>query len=335
MNKVLIIILLLSSFSLLAKDCLVTRAAFDIGSGTTKLKVAQVNTCKKKIEKILLEANREVGYKQALKDSKNNKLNKLIVKKGIAMLKELKAQAQRFMPESYTAVATSAFRTAKNGKKVARKISKKLGFKINIISQQKEAEIGFVGASALTDKKLNEIVVWDIGGGSMQMTAYNNNGNYDIYKGKLAAVSFKNHVIYEVQNHNGEIPTTPNPITEEDKVLALKDARDYAKNTVPKSIMKKIKSEKTLVLGIGGVHYFSIGENVSETNTYSMDMILNHLNKSLYLTDEQLGGGKYVSTDITNLILVAGFMEELQINEVKTIKVNMADGLLINPSLSK
>ena len=335
MKKLLLGLLLIASQSVLSDECIKTRAAFDIGSGSTKLKVAKVDTCNQKIAKILLEANREVGYKQALKENKKNRLSRKIINYGIIKLRELKSLAESYGAESYTAVATSAFRTAKNGKRAAKRISRKLGFKINIISQEKEAKIGFVGASVIAKKDLKDIVVWDIGGGSMQMTTYEGNEKYNIYKGKLASVSFKNHVIDEVQKHGDDRPKSPNPISLSDSELAQRDARIHAKNTVPDSIVKKLKSSETEIIGIGGVHYYSIGKKVTDNKVYDLNMVNNQISKSLSLTDEQLGGGKYVSTDITNLILVSGFMEELQIPQVKTGKINMADGLLIMPSLAE
>jgi exopolyphosphatase/guanosine-5'-triphosphate,3'-diphosphate pyrophosphatase len=333
MKKVLTGIIMLSSTFLMANDCIKTRAAFDIGSGTTKLKVAKVDICKQKIIKLLFESNRAIEYKQALKQSQNNTLNSKILTDGIKHLKALKSEASHYNPSSYVAVATSAFRTAANGRNAAQRLSRESGVDIAIISQEKEAKIGFVGASVISDNDLRNIIVWDIGGGSMQMTSYEGNGKYNIYKGKLASVSFKNYLIEKVQKKDIKETISPNPISEDESQKSLRDASVHAKNTIPKSIIDKLRSGNIQVLGIGGVHYYSIGKNVSESKTYSLEMVTNHISEKLNLNDKQLGGGKYVTTDISNLILVAGFMKELEIESVKTGKINMADGLLIKPSL--
>ena len=48
------------------------------------------------------------------------------------------------------------------------------------------------------------------------------------------------------------------------------------------------------------------------------------------LTDTEIGG-KYAATEISNLTLVLGFMNELGIEKVMTVKANMAHGILIYP----
>ncbi len=48
------------------------------------------------------------------------------------------------------------------------------------------------------------------------------------------------------------------------------------------------------------------------------------------LTETEIGG-KYAATDVSNLALVLGFMKELEIEKVKTLKANMAHGILIYP----
>jgi exopolyphosphatase/guanosine-5'-triphosphate,3'-diphosphate pyrophosphatase len=48
------------------------------------------------------------------------------------------------------------------------------------------------------------------------------------------------------------------------------------------------------------------------------------------LTDSEIGG-KYAATDVSNLALVLGFMKELKIDKIRTLKANMAHGILIYP----
>lgn len=333
MKILILLILTLVSFNLFAVDCIQTNAAFDIGSGTTKMKIAKVDICKHKIIKILFESNRSVEYKQALKESKSNILEERIIKVGIKKLLELKAEAKQFNPKSYLAVATSAFRTAVNGEKIAKQISKETGIFIKVISQEKEAEIGFVGASLGLESNLENYIVWDIGGGSMQMTTVNSQGKYSIYEGKLASVSFKNHIIEKIQKKNINKVKSPNPISKTEKNIAISYASEFARSTIPADIIAKLKKANTNIIGIGGVHYFSIAKKVSGSENYSLKMLEDQITKNLNRTDSELGDDEYVSTDTVNLILVAGFMKEFGIKEVKTKKINMTNGILIMPSL--
>ena len=69
-----------------------------------------------------------------------------------------------------SAVATEVFRQASNGGAFVQSLSKRVNFPITIIDQKKEATLGFWGAVGLTQKPKDDIVVWDIGGGSSSKT---------------------------------------------------------------------------------------------------------------------------------------------------------------------
>jgi len=335
MKKIIPFIILIFTHSLFATECLQTNAAFDIGSGTTKMKVAMVDICKHKIIKILHESHRSVGYKQALKESKKNILDKKILTLGVEKLNEIKKEASSFKPKSFIAVATSAFRTASNGAQAALELTKKTGIDVNVISQIKEAEIGYIGAIDFSQDKIKTILVWDIGGGSMQISQSDDLKKFLVYEGKLAAVSFKNYIIEKIQEKKISKTISPNPMSLNEKNKAILYAREFARNTIPKDLQSKLKDKKSTLIGIGGVHYFSIASKVNTEEFYTIGMLRKKIQESLNKSDHELGGGEYISTDLSNLVLVAGFMEEFGINEVRTRKVNMATGLLKLPSILK
>ena len=56
------------------------------------------------------------------------------------------------------------------------------------------------------------------------------------------------------------------------------------------------------------------------------------ISKNILLDDKSLGGGDFVDTLVTNVILVEGLMNELKIKNVTAFKVNLADGVLASPS---
>ena len=317
-----------------ANDCIEIRAAFDIGSGTTKMKVAKVDTCEQKIVEMLLQQNEPVGYKEALKLSKKNNLETAIINKGVDVLINMKNKAMEFKPESFIAVATSAFRTANNGERAKNLIQEKTGIKIKIIDQKAEGELGFAAASDLVDAKLEQIVVWDIGGGSMQMTTLDENQDIEMYSGKVASVSFKNHIIENVQYNNlGEV-NTPNPMSTADYNLARRDAFAIAALTVSRKLRDKLLKPDTVLVGIGGVHFYSVASNVSTNSYYTKDQVNERIAENLGKTDAEIGG-EYAATDLSNLILVKGFMDALQVEEVHVGNINLATGLLLAPKFAE
>jgi exopolyphosphatase/guanosine-5'-triphosphate,3'-diphosphate pyrophosphatase len=333
MNKVFVLLCLsLISFMTYANECLETRAAFDIGSGATKIKVAQVDICKQKIFKVLLNTSEPVTYKESLMNSSDNTLPMSIIQKGIKAINSLKTKASTHNPTLYIATATSAFRTAKNGVEAIKILNEKTGVKIKIISQEEEAKIGFVGATVYSNVAIEDTIVWDIGGGSMQISSYLGNDKFSIYKGKLASVSFKNYIMNYIQQKPIQAKT-PNPISDSEYIRAEDVARIFAQITVPEKIKRKLNQEKTEVIGIGGVHYSSLLRRMTQENRYNVFMLESYIHKLINKTDSELGGGKYVSTDVTNPILVLGFMDALGIQEVTAVDVNLADGLLVMPEI--
>lgn len=78
------------------------------------------------------------------------------------------------VPDNKTwVVATSAFRSAKNGKALAEEIEKRTGFGIQIIDGSQEAEYIYYGAKTALDIGNTTSLVMDIGGGSVEFIVAN------------------------------------------------------------------------------------------------------------------------------------------------------------------
>lgn len=304
--------------------CITVKAAFDIGSGSTKIKVARINTCKGKILKYLLEKQLQVSYKESIK--KRKYFSKKIMKKGLKSLRKLKKLAEEFKPSKYIGVATAAFRNASNSKQFIDKLNQQLNINIKIISQEEEAKLGFYAGVASQNKNPQSVVVWDIGGGSMQITAYSKRKQFSVYKGQLASNSFKNLIISKIKKKNIERVSTPNPISLKEMNESLKLALSEAKN-VPPFIKKKIKSGSS-ILGIGGVHYYSIRAQLKNKNAkfYTYKEIEKIMKASVGKPNAK---EKYASSKYSNLILIFAYMKELGIKKVALAKINLADGLLL------
>ena len=319
------------------RNCLEIRAAFDVGSGVTRMKIARVNKCLKKIEKILFEETIPVSYKEdllQLKSGKTGYLSHEIMDIGFEKLLELKNKAMKFKPRRWIGVATSAFRTARNSGNYFKMIEKKLGIRIKTITQEKEAKIGLRIASMKTGKKDNEIIAWDIGGGSMQMITGKMDGGHHYYGGNIGAVSFKEMIIRKIQKKKSKKIFSPNPIRMKDFNSAVSVAKHMARKGVDNKLSKIIKGRVREIIGIGGLHYFCIYKQSSGVNeTYHRHEIENILPKKVLMTDAELGG-KYAPTDVSNLALVLGHMKELDIKKLRTLKVNLNEGLLVYPEFA-
>lgn len=237
------------------KSEIVRRAFFDIGSGATKMVVADVHVETGEI-KILHEESEKVSYKLDLEMGTTNEFTASIQDKALLIMAKMKWNAVQKGAVQFAGIATSAFRTAKNGKEFADFMSKVFHFPIVVINQKEEAILGFIAAVKEEQQNLENIVVWDIGGGSMQMAMLAERGDYEIFYGDLASVSFSTYLIEKVKGLKISQIQTPNPISQEEFEAGLKYVHSVAKKT-NKKIMDKLAQENTLVLGIGGVHYHS------------------------------------------------------------------------------
>lgn len=312
-----------------SSSCHEKRAAIDLGSGSTKLVVGLVDTCKGLVQGILFEAQRALPLKEQLQSSKDNKFNKAITDKLTSVFEEFYYLAKNEGAFNIRAVATSAFRTAANGKEVAQEISKKTGIEIKIIPQKQEALFAY---SAARSQALNmnlpqnpPIAVWDIGGGSMQITRPTKDGKTKVALLKVASVPFKNMVLKEFFPKGTK---SPNPMREARALKAMDLARVTAKDLLDDfGTLKEYQ-----VIGVGGVHYHSIGGQFTNNDRiFNQSTLLAALIERSELTDKEIDS-KYATTDITNLALVLGFMQTLKVEEVRPLKINMAHGLLIDPT---
>lgn len=305
----------------------------DIGSGATKIMVAKVDFCKGKVLEVLLNESKQVSYNEDLEKNADGNLSEAIIESGHKSLSELIAKGKTFKPKKSYGVATSVFRKAKNGTDVIKGFAKKTGIKLAVISQEEEAYLGYLSVMSLMDEKdpaAKNIVVWDIGGGSMQMFSMDENKKPQRYLGDLASVTFKNMVIEVIQSKSPETTTTPNPIGDKrDQVITL--ARSYARLHVPADLKYEIKNRT--VVGVGGVHAYSIkGQIQGQTQTkepfYTLEQLSATSKIQVEKSDSELKGD-YRSTDVTNLLLVQGFMEALGIKEVKVVNASLLQGVVL------
>lgn len=313
-----------------ADNCWQTRAGIDMGSGTTKIAVVEVNICQHQLGKVLFEDQRPVGYNDALARSGNNQLDEAIQQQGLAALQQLVTQARRYHPQRISGVATAVFRSASNGQAVIDRFNQQTGISLKIISQQQEAELGFRSAkAALHDPTLrdNDLLVWDIGGGSMQMTAWRDLAGKpvsDVYQGKLASVTLKNFIVDVLKNQPAA--ESPNPIGSW-RPSVLRFVEFYAHNDVPPQIKQDLATRR--VIGIGGVHGFSIKNQLKiNDNRYDLATLEQVAKQQVWKGDSELTGD-YRATDVSNLLLVEGYMRALGIKDVTVVKASLIQGVVL------
>lgn len=350
-------LLLAHSLALSAQStCIEIRAGIDIGSGTTKMVVARVDACTQTIEAILApqpdtRLELSVEYKKNIVMTADGRkvFRPEVEEVGLAALAELKKIAVAHGAQKFSAVATSAFREVSENYAVelTTRIRKQFGIPVRVIEQSEEARLGFLATIVKLGVPRPDALVWDIGGGSMQISFWNEvTRKVAAYEGRFANNAMQKFVIERLQGKPAGSDTSPNPmlaVGEKSKPdnrvhAAIRKAEEVAFATTlaeQRAIFRKIP----LVIGIGGVHFYSNCEITKQlpgceiTREKLQAEILAHAD----LTDEQLvatgraGSIEYASKRITAGALTVGFMKALEFERVRSLKVDMADGILVDP----
>lgn len=306
------------------------RAALDIGSGATNLKIAKIDPKTNKIISQIFDKSIPVPYQKHLEQSADNTFDQAVMDQGLQAIKELKQTAENYHVKKVIAVATAAFRQAANAPQFAKEIEQQTGVQVRIINQDEEGILAFRGALALTPAEPEKTVVWDIGGGSMQLTTLTEAGTYLVEKGKTASIPFKNGIIEEIQHKNLKAMQSPNPMSPEDIQSSLHYAGSLALQTDP-YVITKIQRPGTQMLAVGSLFNYGILPLVDNKKIASAGELEQAVMKMANKTDAELPGGALVEVAVSNPVLVLGYMKALKIPQVEVVKVNNADGALTYP----
>lgn len=325
----LTMIFILLAFTKVSAD-VERRAAIDIGSGGTKVTIADVDTETNHIVQTVLDTSFSVPYQASLDKSLDGTFDQETKELGLKTFKEIRELADENQVQKIVAIATSAFRKANNSRGFILEIEKESGIKVQIIPQREEGEIAFFSALASGEFNSEEAVVWDIGTGSLQITTANTSDGLTVYMGEqMGSVAFKNYIVSAVQENDIEETISPNPISEEDLKTADGYARAFARQAYP--IVKQKIQDQGKVIGIGRLFYHSIRPVAAEDGVITRNGLRKFIKASLNKTDEELNN-PFAHVDVTNCILTLAIMKALHIQEIWPVETTTTRGLLVSPA---
>jgi exopolyphosphatase / guanosine-5'-triphosphate,3'-diphosphate pyrophosphatase len=322
-------VVLCISTPLIAKDTnVIIRAAIDIGSGGPKLRVAEVDLAVNKIIKILHIQQYPVIFQESL--SKGRILNAEIMLQGIQAIKDAISVAESFKAEGVVMIGASIFRNALNGEQFALDIRSEVGLPVHIVDQDLEGKLAFQAVLAKTSINRENLVVWDIGGGSTQFVGVDD-GSYLIDGSNEGSGSFRDFIIESIQCRDVKECRTPNPISQEQANLARAHAADLAMK-VDQIFRDKLRRQKAEVVGVGSVFGRGITALMPGKNPFTIEDLVVAVHNLVGKSDIDLGGGDFACIEVSNALLALGFMEGLDIKQMNIIDVNNADGALVYKS---
>ena len=322
------------------------------------MSVARVDTCANELLEVIaplgsstLERTVKYGKNTVTDPAGRSVFTPEVIETGITALGELKRIALDYGAQDFVGVATAAFRGVdpQHARSVLRRFHDALGIAGFVITQDEEAEIGFRGAVAKSGGAVADVVVWDIGGSSMQISLWDEAASRVVaYKGHFANEAMHEYVIGTLQGRDYRTTTTPNPVLPsrssaadpDPLTLAIRRAREAATG-VPARIRSAVADSGADVIGIGGVHFYSNCEVLRRFSEggcqYGRAELTAAITTAAHLTDAQLvAEGRSAEMDfapyrVTGGALTVGFMRALGIDKVRTMRVNMCDGILVLP----
>lgn len=305
----------------------VVRAAIDIGMGGPKLQIAEVDLETNKIVKMLHTQRYFVNFYEGSKNT-DNRLSNDVMLQGLEAFKNAIKVAHSFKVDGITAIATASFRSAWNGVEFANAIQNETGIKVHIVDQNLEGKLAFQAVLSKVDFDAENLIVWDIGGGSIQFIGTAADGSVLVDCGQEGVGAFNDYIIGNIQCRNVKECKTPNPMSAND----ILQAEIYAQNLsqkVDKVFKDKIGHPTTKVVGAGSVFGYGIATMVDGKNPFCLDDIATVVYDLAGKTDADLGGGEFAFCEGSNTILALGFMQGLGIKQIDIVNVNNADGAMI------
>ena len=144
------------------------KAVLDIGTNSVKLLAAKFENGGTGPG---MEILADVAVVSRLGDSAGNgPLTREAMRRTVAVMSELCAEARRLGADDITAVGTQALRTAPNAGEFISMAEVACGVRVTVISGEEEAELSFAAASLFArDNPDREILVFDVGGGSSEV----------------------------------------------------------------------------------------------------------------------------------------------------------------------
>lgn len=141
-------------------------AAIDFGTNTARLLIADLKS-DGGFEQVFLE--RKI-VRMGGDFCRENGLSNQAMERGLSCLKSFSAAISEYRVSTVRAVATSAVRDARNGDDFVRLVKQETGISLQVIDGTTEAELTMAGVMCGLDQLSDDIIIFDIGGGSTEYT---------------------------------------------------------------------------------------------------------------------------------------------------------------------
>ncbi|MDQ7004007.1 MAG: Ppx/GppA phosphatase family protein [Ghiorsea sp.] len=304
------------------------QAVLDIGSNTIRLLIAETTG----------NHHEKLHYQHAIARlgeglQQTGELSEAGMARAMVIFHEFIAVCQSFSIEvaNIKAVATAAIREASNGASFVEYVFTATGLKIQVIDGENEAKLALLGAqSALADDIQQNMLLFDIGGGSTEFSRVCQGQLLDSFSEKLGVVRLTELYLRQDPPSQAEYHAM--------KVHSLKHLQHVEKlwahhKTMPSCLVGTAGSVTTLAAIALGMQLY----DASQINNYRMDKAiffalkdkLLHMSQAQRLAIPALEKGRE-DVIIAGLAIVEALFEYWEFEELVTVDAGLLEGLLLN-----
>lgn len=312
-----------------SESCVTNKYVFDIGSGGINAIGYEVNDCTKEIKKILSEIYYPLPLQNYISNSKDgrsfSKTHLLKGEKAIFHIKKsLDIDCQK---EKCLALATAWARNASNSRKLIN-IIQNHGIKTSIISQHDEGKVAFhslVNNLKIDKTKEKETVVFDIGGGSFQLTYKDFNNFIRVYQGPYGMFNFKKLIKDRFD------------YSQKPSFFAIRKIKKFAFQTIginiskEKTLLSVLAKNKGVVFGSGAFIGNSLKSQFNFGNKVTLKQIETAINNTIGKNIEEIQNiypnmpSQYAINSQFSLLIIYAIMKSASIKHIiipNNLKIN-------------
>ena len=192
----------------------------------------------------------------------SGKFTDAAIERGLKCLAEYADIMKEYGVIEYKAIATASCRMAKNGEEFVKAVEELCGIRLDIIDAKEEASLNVKGARLNADANAEYVVVYDLGGGSTEITLATNKDNPEI--------------VYTVSIPWGARNATEAfNLLEYDEENASKladEVRKYTRDFLQKSNLEKYREKcEFLATSSTPLRLVSMSHELGEYNRYNAD----------------------------------------------------------------
>lgn len=292
---------------------IVRRAAFDFGSGSIKMQVADIETEEQTIIKSHLSQVILISFNEDLLENRKGEFSEKLLTQALEAVKTLRDAADQYDVKEFGGFATEAFRQAQNSSELFKTMEDLYGIPVRLVSQQEEGELGFNTAVILGQEDPHHVVVWDTGAGSAQFTTLVGDA-IQVLKIPAGAITAAKLIISDIQGKEATMASSPNPMTAQEAADGIVLIQKKLPELSPEW-MHYLKEKAIITIGAQPRSVVVHGK------IHTIEQVKLGLEKRLYKSDEELSNDPEIEGFNTGSFLLAySTMQKYGIERVKHIR---------------